>query len=193
MPSTHYTLKPKPRTGGDLTPDQRQTIIFELEIVRGELLSALANIDRLIDQWTSATIALPHKRRRTAALPHARHLVIIRGKPMNNLLYLAENKGMFTRYCGGRGYLNAIYLEDSATGWHVMIEEQCRDCDRLDTTDIPLDDIQKMDLRPDRAGRSAAVRSGCWLINLDNQIYQRGRRARSGSPAVQRKHYKPVA
>ena len=52
MPSTHYTLKPKPRTGGDLTPDQRQTIIFELEIVRGELLSALANIDRLIDQWT---------------------------------------------------------------------------------------------------------------------------------------------
>ena len=52
MPSTHFTLNPKPRSGGDLTPNERQIVIFELEIVRGELLGAVANIDRLIDQWT---------------------------------------------------------------------------------------------------------------------------------------------
>jgi hypothetical protein len=35
-------------------------------------------------------------------------------------------------------------LEQSATGWNLVVEEQCHDFDRLDVTDIPMsstDDI----------------------------------------------------
>ena len=62
---------------------------------------------------------------------------------MKNLFYLAHKKGVCP-VCGGHTYLNAIYLEDSATGWHVMIEQQCQDCSGVETTNLPLGIIQEM-------------------------------------------------
>lgn len=61
---------------------------------------------------------------------------------MDNLLYLSHDGEC--PYCGGRGYVRAIYMEVSATGWHIMVEEACQDCDRLDVTDLPQRTIEKM-------------------------------------------------
>jgi len=50
MPSTEYTPP-------HWTPDQTQEIVFELELLRGELLAAAANVERLIVAWTQKPTA----------------------------------------------------------------------------------------------------------------------------------------
>ena len=65
---------------------------------------------------------------------------------MDNLLYL-HNPGERCKQCGGTKYVSAVYLEQSTTGWHIMIEERCHDCDLLSVTDVPLDDAIKDALR----------------------------------------------
>lgn len=58
-----------------------------------------------------------------------------------SVLYRAEPAGT-CEYCGGHAYVSAIYVEQSVTGWHLMIEERCMDCDQLDVTDIPQSQIE---------------------------------------------------
>jgi hypothetical protein len=62
---------------------------------------------------------------------------------MQNLLYESEEQGV-CGYCGGRCYVSVVYLEQAATGWHLLIEEECHDCDRLDVMDIPMSRIEEI-------------------------------------------------
>ena len=55
-----------------------------------------------------------------------------------NLLYLRDPHCD----CGGKPFVTAIYIQISAVEPHLVIEEQCTDCDRLDTIDIPFSKLQ---------------------------------------------------
>lgn len=89
---------------------------------------------------------------------------------MNNLLYHTDGKCA----CGGHSYVSAVYVEQSNTGeWHIMIEETCHNCHRLDLTDIPWSDITG-DPRMVEAARAA--------YNQDQES-ERAEAEESGIPA----------
>ena len=48
--------------------------------------------------------------------------------------------------CGGHEYVSAVYLQLSKTGWHLMIEVQCHDCDRLDVSEFTQAHIESLAL-----------------------------------------------
>ena len=67
-------------------------------------------------------------------------------------------------YCGGHCFVSAVWIETGiGNQLHIMVEEQCHVCDRLDVTDYPLSDQSD---NQTAAGDSSQARTLCMLLDF---------------------------
>jgi hypothetical protein len=83
---------------------------------------------------------------------------LFEGEIMDNRFYLSQSKGQCPK-CGGREYLNAVYLMPGVEGWRLVVELLCQDCSYRGSITLSKDQVEAMAQELQRQGDQQAARS----------------------------------